>query len=276
MKTRIITAGAAVPLFLGAMWHSTLLFGCLMTLLSVLAVVEITKSVRSTGREICFPLAMAGPVYAAAAAMGGGKGTEWLTPGVYTFVLAFYGLLKARQPATAAGNGLLVVMARGAGAGVWTAMFAMPVLLRSCTTASASSRTSADWSLILVTTLCVWAADSFALFGGMAFGRNKMAPSISPNKTWEGAITGLVASALAGAFIGQRLSADPTVGVPVGLLAGIVGPVGDLFESWVKRRLGVKDMGGILPGHGGVMDRFDSYLFVCTAVWMFLCLRRTL
>jgi phosphatidate cytidylyltransferase len=112
--------------------------------------------------------------------------------------------------------------------------------------------------------LPTWAADVTAYLAGSAVGRRKLAPGISPGKTWEGTIAGFAASALV------VLAVAATFGLPrivAGVAAVGIGPVGlagDLLESYVKRRAGVKDSGTIFPGHGGVLDRLDSLVAVAT------------
>lgn len=109
-----------------------------------------------------------------------------------------------------------------------------------------------------------WAQDSAAYLVGRRLGRHKMAPYLSPNKTWEGAAGGFVASIVAALLL------TPLVGLPInwvaaallGAIGGIVGPIGDLAESLIKRQVGVKDAGHVIPGHGGVLDRADSLLFI--------------
>ena len=105
----------------------------------------------------------------------------------------------------------------------------------------------------------VWATDIGAYFAGRAFGGTRLAPSISPSKTWSGLIGGMIAALIASATIGDR--AD-IVGVPlwIGLFMGLLAQLGDLGESWMKRRAGVKDSGKLIPGHGGVFDRVDGLL----------------
>ncbi len=112
---------------------------------------------------------------------------------------------------------------------------------------------------LLAVLVLVWIADSAAYFVGRALGRRKLAPSISPGKTWEGAFGG-VAGALVWAIICRRVFEDvawPAYLVAAGILAA-ASIVGDLFESAAKRRAGVKDSGTLLPGHGGILDRIDS------------------
>lgn len=108
--------------------------------------------------------------------------------------------------------------------------------------------------------LCLWAADTFALLAGKAFGKHKMAPTLSPSKTWEGAVGGLLGAIGFGVGTADLFDMPIWVAVIVGVVTGILGPVGDLFESYMKRRVDVKDSGGVFPGHGGMLDRIDSLL----------------
>ena len=103
---------------------------------------------------------------------------------------------------------------------------------------------------------------------GARFGRHHLAPAISPNKTWEGLIGGTVASVLVGAVVVSQISPWTTSrGIALGLVVAVAAPLGDLCESLLKRDIGVKDMGWILPGHGGVLDRVDALLFVVPATY---------
>ncbi|WP_414713124.1 phosphatidate cytidylyltransferase [Sphingopyxis sp.] len=105
----------------------------------------------------------------------------------------------------------------------------------------------------------VWATDIGAYFAGRAFGGARLAPAISPSKTWSGLIGGMVAALIASATIGDRAG---ITGVPlwIGLFMGLLAQLGDLGESWMKRRAGVKDSGKLIPGHGGLFDRVDGLL----------------
>ena len=115
-------------------------------------------------------------------------------------------------------------------------------------------------------------SDSAQYYSGRAFGRRKLAPSISPAKTIEGAIGGLVAASLVGALLGSRWIPGVSLagGAVLGLILGGVGIVGDLFESLMKRGAGVKDSSHLIPGHGGVLDRIDSWLFAGPVYYIFL------
>jgi phosphatidate cytidylyltransferase len=118
------------------------------------------------------------------------------------------------------------------------------------------------WILLAVLGV-VWVADSAAYFAGRTFGRHKLAPSISPGKTWEGVAGAALAVAVYHAFVwyfGFR-SVTFGIGVASAVLVACLLPLsilGDLFESWIKRQAGVKDSGTLLPGHGGVLDRIDA------------------
>ena len=124
----------------------------------------------------------------------------------------------------------------------------------------------------LLLLLVVFATDTSAYLVGRAIGRTPLAPSISPNKTREGAVAGLigavVASILANNLLG--LSAIMWEAAALGVIIGVLGQLGDLAESRLKRKAGVKDSGWLIPGHGGILDRLDSILYVLPAVHLFI------
>jgi phosphatidate cytidylyltransferase len=125
------------------------------------------------------------------------------------------------------------------------------------------------FELVFWLMLVTWSTDIFAYFAGRSIGGPKLAPRISPNKTWAGLIGGMAGAAIVGALAANLFGiGDPFLylGAPMGLLAQI----GDLYESSVKRRYGVKDSGHILPGHGGVLDRLDGLLPVVVATLIVL------
>jgi phosphatidate cytidylyltransferase len=116
---------------------------------------------------------------------------------------------------------------------------------------------------VFMTLLAVMTCDSFALFFGMKFGKRKLYPAVSPNKSIEGGLGGLVGAVVA--VVLMKLTFLPQIGyleaMVLGLLLGCAGQIGDLFESLLKRGCGVKDSGTLIPGHGGLLDRLDSLLF---------------
>ena len=125
--------------------------------------------------------------------------------------------------------------------------------------------------LLIAFVLTTALGDIFAYFAGTTLGRRKMAPSISPGKSWEGFAGGLVASLLGGVAAGALLD---RLGLPDGLamgaICGVLAPVGDLLESLVKRETGIKDSGRLLPGHGGFLDRLDAIVFCAPVVFFYL------
>jgi phosphatidate cytidylyltransferase len=123
---------------------------------------------------------------------------------------------------------------------------------------------------VLVLMATIWVGDAAAYFGGRALGRHKLAPKISPNKTVEGSIAGLMGSILAGIGMGTWLLPFPLRVIAVAsLVAAIAGQAGDLAESALKRSAGVKDSSSLLPGHGGMLDRLDSLLFAAPVFYWF-------
>ncbi len=139
--------------------------------------------------------------------------------------------------------------------------------------------------LLLFALILTWAADTTAYFVGRSFGRHLLAPHISPKKTWEGAIGSMIGSLLV-AFIFRawlnshfRFAGPGIAAIDISLfqllcmavLGNIAGQMGDLLESAYKRSAGVKDSGGLLPGHGGVLDRIDALILCIPVVWFYLC-----
>lgn len=116
-----------------------------------------------------------------------------------------------------------------------------------------------------------WLSDTAAYLVGRSVGRTKLIPRISPNKTVEGAIGGLLAAGITGALCALLfgIHIHPFTGFLFGIVLGAAGLMGDLSESMLKRRAGVKDSGDLIPGHGGVLDRIDALIFVLVATWAF-------
>ena len=116
-------------------------------------------------------------------------------------------------------------------------------------------------NLLLLAIMPLWVGDSLAYFIGKKWGKHKLAPNLSPNKTIEGAIANLIGCLSFATGLGLGFGLPLGVSAAIGLSTGILGQVGDLLQSRLKRRAEVKDSGSILPGHGGVLDRLDSFLF---------------
>ena len=122
--------------------------------------------------------------------------------------------------------------------------------------------------LLLALLITTSSSDIFAYFGGLVMGKRKLAPSISPSKTYEGVVIGAVAAVILGAFLaGAIFPMNLEKGAVLGLVAGVITPLGDLCESMIKRSLNVKDTSNLLPGHGGILDRIDGVLFMLPAAY---------
>ncbi len=123
--------------------------------------------------------------------------------------------------------------------------------------------------VILLLYFCVWGADVFAYFAGRTIGGPKLAPSISPNKTWAGFIGSLVGALLLSYLVDLAAGFDPIlVFFIIMLLAAVVSQLGDLMESSIKRKFEVKDSGTLIPGHGGVLDRVDGLVVAAVFIWL--------
>lgn len=168
------------------------------------------------------------------------------------------------------GLSVMVTLFAAAYSGV---LLAFAIWLRAMEGAAPSWRGAA---VVLLPVAIIWIGDTAAYFVGHAIGRRKLAPRISPNKSWEGAVAGFLATA-GGALVWIELTqplVSWTLGVwhalGFGAAVAVAGQVGDLFESRFKRECGVKDSSGLLPGHGGVLDRMDSLLFGFPIAYLYL------
>ena len=125
-----------------------------------------------------------------------------------------------------------------------------------------------DWVLLAV--LTTFTVDTGAYLTGSLIGRHKLWPTVSPRKTWEGAVGGVAGGLLAVGVLSQwfNLGLHPGAVVGLGLALGIAAQAGDLLESWMKRKADIKDSSGLLPGHGGLLDRLDSIVFVSPVVFL--------
>ncbi len=127
--------------------------------------------------------------------------------------------------------------------------------------------------LVLFLVVSIWINDTMAYIVGSLIGKTPFSP-ISPKKTWEGTIGGAILCVVVMTLIGYSAGFSLVLAIGISLLAAVVGTLGDLFESKLKRMAGVKDSGQLMPGHGGFLDRFDSLIVAVTAVWIFVWLTR--
>ena len=120
----------------------------------------------------------------------------------------------------------------------------------------------------------IWSSDTFAYLTGKFFGKHKMAPRISPKKTWEGFAGGVVLTLILGFFVEQYFPELRGNWMIVGFLVSVFAPMGDLVESQLKRSFAVKDSGNIIPGHGGVLDRLDSFIICAPVIYLYFILEK--
>jgi phosphatidate cytidylyltransferase len=255
LASRLVVAAVGLPLVLGMLWLGG---WWLFTLLAVAACVAVHEFV-TTARPLrpLAPAVYGGVLLALAGARAGGL--VWLLAGFLgTFVLAFilHALSSTRAPTTAAvGSTVLGSAWIGLGLGFL-------LLLRQMATHGRL--------IAFAVVLTAWAAATFAYLGGRPFGRHRLAPRLSPGKTWEGLLIGAVAGVFV-AFVALYKTREHYLSIWQALVLGAVlvlaELIGDLFESALKRDLEVKDTGRLLGGHGGMLDRIDGLLFAAPAAY---------
>jgi len=253
---RILTAAAGIPLILGAVWQGGWLFTGVVAAAAAIALLEV----QSARRPLLNPFSIIAAALAAllvASAKLGFEDSAWAV--ALVVLLPTAALAFARDPREGVADWLWTV-APVVYVGWLAGHF---VLLRE-------APDGRDW--VLVTVLVVWIGDTGAYFVGRPLGRHKLAPQISPGKTWEGVAGGQVAGFAAFAGLTQAFGLAVGVAdlVALGLIVPTAALAGDLAESAIKRGLGVKDSSGLVPGHGGILDRLDSLLFAAPAVFWYL------
>ena len=251
--SRIVVAVIGLPVVLGLVWLGGWWLWVLAVAVGLIALHEFYVMARPLR-----PLVLAGYTGLVLTLLGTQLGgLVWMVGGfLTTLALAFLlkGISETRQSLTVAVATTVVGVA-------WTGFgLAFVLLLRGI----------ADHGRLAVFTvlLAVFAADTLAYFTGLLIGRHKLAPVMSPGKTWEGLVASTVAAVLV-PFFALYHQHFLTIGesLVLGAVIAVTAPVGDLFESAVKRDLGVKDSGRLLAGHGGLLDRLDAPLFAVVAAY---------
>jgi phosphatidate cytidylyltransferase len=253
---RVLTGLILAVFFLGSLWVAPEALAGFIAIILLLGLGELFATVRRRGLR---PISVFGFLGGLALLV-----TTWfhgpiaipatlaLTVVVTFFVYAFVPIQR-----DALTNGGLTIL--GLSWVVGTAAFAYPIL------------ESEDYRILILAIVAVTAAMDIGAYGiGRAWGNRALAPVLSPNKSVEGLIGGIGACLLVGVAIGNFVEPfDVVSGIGLGIVVVLAAPLGDLAESMLKRSLGVKDMGSILPGHGGILDRIDALLFVIPAAWVF-------
>ena len=277
MLKRIITGIVALPVVIFLIHQGGYLFDAAIFALATVGLFEFRNMARANGQDVYWlstGMTMICLIYAASVFRYISVYSFLLFPAILmlgVILVMLEGMARHHEDGKWAYNTALSVMAVvyiGFG-------FAHFILLRDALYFTSADLQVSLWGLPIdrgeilfwVIMLGVWASDTFAYFAGSAFGKHKLCPTISPNKSVEGAVAGFIGSVAvimgglhylnaANVFQGSTLLA-----VMLGVGVAIVAPLGDLVESILKRNFGVKDSGKIFPGHGGVLDRCDSLLF---------------
>ena len=273
---RVLTALVAAPVIVALAWWGGWAFGLLVLGGALLIQWEVYEMMDAGGGK---PRRLLGMLLGALLVL------RILVPALWPLVIVVVLVLIGRIPFEHVREEPLVSLADTVFGAVYpTALLGYVLQLRvadGLDIAGSESGGEAFW-LTLSLFFLVWAADIFAYYVGKYFGRRALAPRVSPNKTWEGAAGGLVGTmataillkTLSLGFIGRtdpalEFLAWPNV-VVLALICGIIGPIGDLAESKLKRSVSVKDSGTLLPGHGGLLDRFDTMIFAAPVAYLYL------
>lgn len=237
------------------LWAPTLVFVGVVCLVALAATGELYALAAAQGTRPVWPTGLAAACLAAVAPAVGGAGSATAALALAgAGTLAWLALAGTDPSAALARAGVTTL-----GSAYVGGLLAFALLLR---------QGSGGPARLLAAALITWAGDIAAFYGGRSLGRRPLAPRISPGKTVEGAAAGLAASMLAAALGAPWFwPGRPLAGATAGALVGLAGQAGDLAESLLKRSLGAKDSGKIIPGHGGILDRIDSLLFALPALY---------
>jgi len=278
LALRLMVAGIGIPVGVAVVWTGGLLLALVILVVALLGVDEFYAMARRKGLAPARLLGMAGVVVLLAAVSADPR-IEVLAVWGWAMVMAVTLLSLSRViwdpgpagPAMTSASVTLAGMIYGGG----TLAFAL--LLRTLPPGVGGGPLGLRWEgafVLMFPLIVTWMGDSAAYFTGRRFGRRKLIPAVSPKKTVEGALGGL-AGAVATAALLHLLVLRTIPGFDLsftwilltGVLLGISAQVGDLAESVLKREAGVKDSGSLLPGHGGILDRFDAILFNVPLCW---------
>lgn len=260
LTLRVATAAALVGLLVGSLYLGGWWFTAFLTIVMLLSLGEFYATVRRVGYA---PLAIVGllgviamPVLTHISSIFAMAGVTVLAT---VLVVLVYSLVTRRYPLE---NASITVFGM-----VWVGLLTFIVPF---------GRSEHPVAYVIMIGLVTAMVDIGSYFVGRGFGSRPLAPTLSPNKTVEGFIGGVIFGVITAAVL-STLPPYESIGFTGSLILGgiisLIGPLGDLSESMVKRSLGVKDMGSVLPGHGGMLDRIDSFLFAVPAAYLFFLVR---
>ena len=248
LKVRVLSALVLGPVVLLAVWAGGWVFRALLAVSALVAIGEWVLMVASDRTPEAFWHSL-------------------LAMLVVMVVYALGGPLAALAVAVALG--FIVQASAGGSTGSWLLGLGIPYVTAGVA-GLAWLRENPGLPLVIFCLFAVWATDIGAYAAGRAIGGPKLAPRISPKKTWAGLIGGMVAAAVFGVAVAFAAgAAKPWLALLVAPLLAVVGQAGDLFESWVKRRYNVKDSSNLIPGHGGLLDRIDGLLVAAPVLAVF-------
>lgn len=259
---RVLTALVGIPVVVAVLWLGGWWAFALATLVAVLAIYELHTMMLHEGYHPVILVSLALSLLFLVAAMLPQQRLLLLEIGISLTLLVSFPVLFFRKKL----EGAMVD---------WSLTMAIPIYLGwpiSFLLVLRGYQMGLSPGLWWLFTLFggIWGFDAGAFFAGHFFGRHKLAPRISPGKTWEGVFGGLIFSVLAAlVFTMLPLGVPWYLAVVLGLLLGVAGTLGDLAESLIKRQTHVKDSGQLFPGHGGILDRIDSILFAALVVYIF-------
>lgn len=264
---RLGVAAVGIPLCVAVVYLGGLAFALGLALLASGAMWEYARMFRRLGARVFVGLGLTGAAAFPLIAWLTDPITAWGLTSVYLLVVSGYAMVRvtpSERPIAATALTVFGVLYLGG-------LLAFGVPLRETFTGGRLSGTLLFFLPVVVT----WISDTAAYLGGGAWGRHALAPHISPNKTVEGALFALAAGPLTGLVYGSLLLTEPVrlgpgQGLLLGLLVATAAVLGDLVESVLKRECEVKDSSGLLPGHGGLLDRLDSLLWAFPVAWLFL------
>jgi len=250
LRLRILSGIVLAALVLAATWYGGLAFRLLAAAICVLVYYEWSTITRLPDSDFR------------------GNAFGWATvAGIAGLVI--FGFDELALPVLLTATVLSVLYALAVTKNGWLAGGIVYSGLTAISLAAIRGDTGEGFAAMIFIFAVVWATDVLAYFVGRAIGGPKLAPPISPGKTWSGAIGGAVSAVIAGTLVHAAFFPLNGLWIPViALVLSVCSQIGDLFESFIKRRFGVKDSSRLIPGHGGVMDRVDGLVFACFAAFL--------